>query len=168
MGWDNQLKNELGLGMSYTRVWNIVQDLPGTIQIGVSPHLTGSLGNVYTHAAGGVMFRLGSNLRAGFTPPNIRPGFPGVSYFIPSPRWTWYLFFGHESRLVFRNIFLDGNTFTRSHSVTREILVGDHQFGMALQRGKFRVSLSNMLRTKEFTDQNDLTRYGALNLSFTF
>jgi len=168
MGWDNQLKNELGLLVSYSRIWNIIQPGPGFLEIGISPHLTGTLGNIYTHAAGGVMFRLGNNLRASFTPPNIRPGFPGISYFNPSPRFNWYLFFGHESRIVFRDIFLDGNTFADSHNVEKELLVGDHQFGLALHKNNFRIALSNMLRTKEFASQDTLTQYGALNLSFTF
>ena len=168
MGWDNQLKNELGLLVSYSRIWNIIQPGPGVLEIGISPHLTGTLGNIYTHAAGGVMFRLGNNLRASFTPPNIRPGFPGISYFNPSPRFNWYLFFGHESRIVFRDIFLDGNTFADSHNVEKELLVGDHQFGLALHKNNFRIALSNMLRTKEFASQDTLTQYGALNLSFTF
>jgi len=168
MGWDNQLKDELGLGLTYTRVWSIIQPGPGSLQFGISPHLTAELGNIYAYGAGGVMFRLGSNLSASFSPPNIRPGFPGISYFTRLPGFNWYLFAGHESRLVFRDIFLDGNTFSDSHSVDRELLVGDHQFGFALQKGKMRLALSNMIRTKEFKTQNELTRYGALNLSFTF
>ncbi|MGD8353405.1 MAG: lipid A deacylase LpxR family protein [Pseudomonadota bacterium] len=168
MGWDNQLNNEPGLGISYSRVWNIVQPATPRLQYGISPHLTAELGNIYTYGAGGVMFRLGNNLRASFSPPNIKPGFPGVSYFKSVPGFNWYLFMGHESRVVLRDIFLDGNTFTDSHRVDKERLVGEQQFGLALHTGKIRFAISNMLRTREFSGQDRLTQYGALNLSFTF
>ncbi len=168
MGWDNQLSNEPTLGISYARLWSIIQPGPGSLQFGIIPHLTAQLGNVYTYGAGGVIFRLGNNLRTSFSPPTIRPGFPGVCYFRSSQTFSWYLFGGHESRWVFKDIFLDGNTFKDSHSVKRENLVGDYQFGLSLHKGALRVSLSNVYRTKEFEEQKELTRFGALNLSFSF
>jgi hypothetical protein len=168
MGWDNQLSNEPTLGISYARLWSIIQPGPGSLQFGIIPHLTAQLGNVYTYGAGGVIFRLGNNLRTSFSPPTIRPGFPGVCYFRSSQSFSWYLFGGHESRWVFKDIFLDGNTFKDSHSVKKENLVGDYQFGLSLHKGRLRVSLSNVYRTKEFEEQKELTRFGALNLSFSF
>jgi hypothetical protein len=167
MGWDNQLKNELGLDISYTRLWSIVLQGPWSLQCGISPHLTAELGNIYTHGAGGVMFRLGNNLRASFNAPCIRPGFPGVCYFQSSSQLNWYLFAGHERRVVIRNIFLDGNTFADSHSVDKEQLVGENQVGIALHSGRFSLALSNLMRTREFSGQDDLAEYTSLNLSFT-
>jgi len=39
-----------------------------------------------------------------------------------------YLFAFVDGRAVGRDIFLDGNTFTDSHSVTRKTFVGDLSF----------------------------------------
>ncbi len=115
------------------------------------------VGNVYTYAAGGVMFRVGDNLKRDLSPPNIRPGFPGLAYFRGGDESSWYLFLGFESRLVARDIFLDGNTFKDSHSVEKEKLVGDMQFGLVYQVNRWRFAFSNMLRTKEFATQEDNT-----------
>jgi lipid A 3-O-deacylase len=168
MGWDNQVANELCLDVSYSRIWSTIQPGPGSFQLGITSHVTMELGNVYTYAAGGVMLRFGGNLEACTTPPNIRPGFPGVPYFRSSLELNWYFFAGYESRLVFRDIFLDGNTFSDSHSVDKERLVGNHQFGFSMHKSSWRVALSTMSRTKEFTTQDELTRYGVLNVSFIF
>jgi hypothetical protein len=167
-GWDNQLKNEPALGLSYSRFWRLIQPLSDGLQFGVNPQISAVLGNVYTYGAGGVMFRLGNNLRRDLSPPNIRPGFPGVTYFQPGKQSSWYLYLGFESRLVLRDIFLDGNTFEDSHSVAKESLVGDMQYGLVYLFDDVRISVSNMSRTDEFTTQEKVTRYGALNLSFRY
>jgi len=167
-GWDNQLQDEPALGLSYSRFWRVIQPVSHGLEFGVNPQISAALGNVYTYGAGGVMFRLGNNLRRDLSPPNIRPGFPGVTYFQPNSQSSWYLYLGFESRLVLRDIFLDGNTFTDSHSVEKEKLVGDMQYGFVYLFNDVRIAVSNMTRTDEFTTQEKVTRYGALNLSFQY
>ena len=129
-GWEHQLNNEIALGVSYSRMWRVVQPITDTLQFGVSPHLTATVGNVYTFGAGGVMFRMGTHLDSDIGPPTIKPGFPGGAYFGGEQKTNWYFFAGTESRIVIRNIFLDGNTFSDSHSVDKEYIVGDLQFGV--------------------------------------
>jgi len=167
-GWDNQLEDEPALGFSYTRFWRVVQPLSGDLEFGFNPHLNAVVGNVYTYGAGGVSFRLGDNLRRDLAPPNIRPGFPGMPYFRGAQEASWYLFMGFESRLVARDIFLDGNTFAQSHSVDKEYLVGDMQFGLVSLSGNWRVAFSNMVRTREYASQEENTHYGAVNVSYRY
>ncbi|VAW95938.1 Putative outer membrane protein [hydrothermal vent metagenome] len=164
-GWDNQLKDEPALGLSYTRFWRHIKP-SSMVDYGMTPHVNITLGNVYTYAASGVMFRFGTHLNNDLFPPNIRPGFPGLSFFSPRQQNSWYLFAGIEGRMVARNIFLDGNTFKDSHSVDKKLLVGDFQYGVVFQRGRIRFSISNMIRTKEFKGQKDNTNFGAVNISF--
>jgi hypothetical protein len=165
-GWDNQLRDELALGISYSRVWSIVTPATSHFEFGIMPHVTAVLGNVYVYGAGGVMFRFGTHLRGDMSPPNISPGFPGASVFDVDRKYNWYFFAGHESRMMGHNIFLDGNTNVDSHSVDKERLVGDHQYGFAIQFNRVRIAISNMIRTKEYTTQRDQTKYGAINISF--
>lgn len=165
-GWDQQLHDELALGLSYQRFWRVVQPTPSGLEFGIAPHLGMVIGNVYTYASGGVTFRLGEHLKRDLTPPSIPPGFPGMAYFRPQPAPSWYLFLGFESRLVARDIFLDGNTFRTSHSVDRELLVGDMQYGLVYIFDDIRLSYSHMLRTMEFSTQEVNTHYGAFNISF--
>lgn len=165
-GWDNQLEDEAALGVSYTRFWRLVQPMNGGLETGVNPHMTLTLGNVYTYGAGGVMFRLGERLKSDWSPPTIGPGFPGVSYFRSRGASSWYFYMGFESRLVGRNLFLDGNTFKESHSVDKETLVGDMQFGFVYTLDNWRIAFSNMIRTREYVTQQDNMHYGAVNISY--
>jgi len=87
----------------------------------VLPHFGGALGNVFTYGAAGVTLRIGSGLEDDFGPPRIRPSLPGSAYFLPGKGFNWYLFAGLEGRAVLYNIFLDGNTFTDSHSVDKSL-----------------------------------------------
>lgn len=166
-GWDNQLANEPVIGMSYARFWRHITPISNTLQYGMTPHVSVALGNAYTYVASGVMMRVGSRLSSDLAPPNISPGFPGLSLFKPSQQNSWYLFAGAEGRAVARNIFLDGNTFSDSHSVDKKQLVGDLQFGVVFQTGNMRFSISNMIRTKEYDGQKDKTHFGAINISFS-
>ncbi len=168
LGWEYQLKNEPILGVSYSRMWRIVQPVTESLEFGMTPHFTVTGGNAYTFLAGGVMFRLGTNLKTDIGPPTIRPGFPGGAYFGGKHEMNWYLFAGTESRLVLVNIFLDGNTFEESHSVEKEYIVGDFQFGIVFHFKRARISIANMFRTKEYVGQKAETHYGAINISFRF
>jgi len=164
-GWNNQLKNEIGLGFSYSRFWRVIQPVLDSFNVGIIPQLTAAVGNIYTYAAVGTMFRLGTRLDNDLSPPSIKPGFPGIPLFIVEKQYSWYFFAGAETRIVGRNLFLDGNTFQESHSVEKESVVGDIQFGFVFRVGNLRLSLSNMHRTKEYKTQKDDTHYGAINIS---
>jgi hypothetical protein len=165
-GWDNQLGDELGIVLTYTRRWQYFHKLPGGLEFETAPHLVGALGNIYTYAGSGVMLRLGKGLRNDIGPPNIGPGFPGIPYLRPSREANWYLFAGIEGRAVARNIFLDGNTFRESHSVDKEPLVADLQFGFAFHIDNVRLAISNVWRSREFAGQPEHVRFGAINISF--
>jgi len=165
-GWHNQLEDEFGLLLTYTRRWQYFHDLAGGLEFESAPHIVGALGNVYTYAGSGVMFRLGKGLRNDIAPPNIRPGFPGVPYLRPGTHPDWYFFAGLEGRAVARNIFLDGNTFRDSHSVDKESLVADVQFGFAFHINHIRIAISNVWRSREFEDQDQNAQFGAINVSF--
>ncbi len=167
-GWDNQLKDELALGVSYSRFWRLRYPLKNGFEMGVNPQVTGVVGNVYTYAAFGTMLRFGYNLQRDFTPPTIRPGFLGVIYFKQSTQPSWYAFVGFEGRAVVRDIFLDGNSFKKSHRVEKENFVGDLQYGMVYMFENIRLSYSQMMRTDEFTTQQNRTHYGLFNLSVRY
>ena len=164
-GWENQLGDEPVLNIGFTRKWRQFGRFDGGPQWEISPHAGGALGNAYTYAAGGLMLRLGRDLRRDVGPPNISPGFPGAPYFAPNDGGNWYLFGGVEVRAVARNIFLDGNTFRDSHSVDSKPLVADVQLGAAVQFGKVRLAISHVYRSREFEGQHEPVQYGGINLT---
>jgi lipid A 3-O-deacylase len=146
-GWDNQLHNEPGVVLYYEQALRLGKSRPfNGLKVDAVPHFGGALGNVYTYGAAGFTVRLGSNLDDDFGPPRIRPSLPGSGFFRPQNGLSWYLFAGMEGRAVLRNIFLDGNTFTDSHSVDKKPLVGDLQAGLVFQWSRFRFSYTQIFR----------------------
>jgi hypothetical protein len=168
-GWDTQLGNELGILLTYQRNWRALATttLLG-LEIDLTPHFGGALGNVYTYANGGMTLRFGKNLALDYGPPRIQPSIPGSRFFIPPANFAWYLFGGFEGRAVARNIFLDGNTFEDSRSVDKEPLVGDLQWGLVLTWRDVRLGYTHVVRTREFKTQLEHDTFGAFSISISF
>jgi lipid A 3-O-deacylase len=168
-GWGSQLHNEPGVIVSYEHKWrNMVELSPFGLGMDFTPSVGGSVCNIYTHAAVSAMFRLGYDLPSDYGPPVIRPNLPGSDFFTPRRTFGWYFFGGVEGRAVARNIFLDGNTFRDSPSVGKEWLVGGVQAGVALTAGNMRLAYTHVLRTREFSGQQDNDQFGALTLSIRY
>ena len=164
-GWDNQLRDELVLGFTYIHKWRHLFGLESARQSEIGAHTNFRIGNAYTYVAAGVVARWGTHLKDDVGPPSIKPGFPGLPAFNPRWRNNWYLFAGVEARAVAHNIFLDGNTIVDSHNVDRKPLVGDLQFGVALQFENSRIAFSQMIRSEEFEDQPERAQFGAINFT---
>lgn len=174
-GWRNQLRNEPGFVLEYeqkwrTDSWNL---LPGSnlLQVDLMPSVGVALGNVHTYGSVAATFRIGNRLANDFGPPRIRPSVAGSEYYEPSPdeRLGAYLFFSIGGRAVARNIFLDGNTFRSSHSVEKKNFVGDLQIGAVFSLwGTARVSLTHIIRAREFEEQDAFNQFSAFSLSFHF
>ncbi|WP_051285386.1 lipid A deacylase LpxR family protein [Nisaea denitrificans] len=169
-GWDSQLKNEPALLLTAEHKWaDRLLGAPYGYQIDASPYIGGALGNVFTHVNAGMMVRFGKDLPTGdYGPPRIQPSTPGSGYFAPSEDFGWYLFAGIEGRMVGRNIFLDGNTFQDSPSVDKKLMVGDFTYGIVFNVGRARVSLTQVIRTPEFTNDEDFSSFGSLGVAYSF
>lgn len=168
-GWDHQIGNEPGFNLYYEQVRRLAkQNLISGFEIDLLPHFGGSLGNIFTYGACGITARIGRNLKNDFGPPRIRPSLPGGGFFQLDKKLNWYFFIGAEGRLVFRNIFLDGNTFSDSHSVKKEMLIGDIQAGIALQLYRFRLTYTQIFRGREFDEQVKSDLFGSISLAYQF
>jgi len=168
-GWDHQLKNEPGIVIGYQKVWKKPVDLGGGFGFSSNPHVGVALGNVWTYAAMGLTLRFGQGLKdVNGPPPRISPAFPGSAYFKTTRKVVWYVFAGVEGRAVVRDIFLDGNTFTSSHSVSKKNLVADFHLGLVLIIDGIRISYTHVFRTREFHLQPAYHEYSAVNIAFRF
>jgi lipid A 3-O-deacylase len=177
-GWDNQLHNEPAFLIAFERKWRSpvlrLDGGKGRLELGLDaiPHVGFTGGTVHTYAAAGLTVRFGNHLPDDFGPPRIRPASPGSQSFEPpqSPRpFRWYLFAGFETRLVGRNIFLDGNTFRSSHHVDKNPVVTDLQVGLAtVLFDKVRLTYTYVLRSPEFRGQRGPDQFGAISLSIRF
>jgi lipid A 3-O-deacylase len=169
-GWHTQLKTEPGIIISYQRKWKAKKEFVEIAGLGLdfSPHLGGSLGNIFTHLAMGGIFRAGIDLPQDYGPPLISPSMAGSNFFVPANTFGWYVFAGLEGRAVARNIFLDGNTFRHSRSVNKKYFVADIMGGAVVTFNKFRLAYTHVLRTKEFKGQDGMDNYGAVTLTARF
>ena len=172
MGWDNQLNNEPTLMLVFEQKWRNLFS-PGFfrglgLDVDLSPHGSAALGNVFTYGGVGGTVRLGQGLEKDFGPPRIQPAPPGSGFCAPGEGFAWYLFGGLDGRFMLRNIFLDGNTFTDSHSVEKNYLVGDLVGGAVISGLGMRLGFSYVVRSREFEGQRSPDHFGSLTLSFHF
>ena len=169
-GWDNQIKDEFGVVLSYDRRFRAIATL-GDSSFGadITPSAGVTLGNIQTNARAGAMARIGTNLRSDYGPARIRPALAGAGYFTPIEQLGWYLFAGVEGRYVAHDIFLDGSLLRdNGPSVKSETFVGDFQAGAAVQLGDIQLALTYVERSPEFRKQNGVHRFGAVSISRKF
>ena len=167
-GWHHQLENEPAVLFIAERRWR-----PGALDVGpvavdIIPHIGVGLGNVMTLANAGATVRIGQDLDVDYGPPHVRPTLSGLAALAGGTDFAWYVFAGAEGRYVAHNIFLDGNTFSDSHSVDRIPFVADIQTGAAIVIHDIRFAFTHVFRTREFEGQRRADRYGAVSLSARF
>ena len=162
-GWDNQLRNEPGLVVSFDRRWRA--GLGDHAEL--SPHAGVSLGNVLTEARAGAIFRIGSNLRGDGLPARVSPARPAAGAH-GREGYSWQAYVGGRGRAVAQNIFLDGNSFRDSLSVGKKPVVGEIEVGFALRAKRVSLGYNHVLRTKEYDSEPDAQDFGAVTLSAAF
>lgn len=173
-GWAHQLHDEPGLILTWERRYRV-----GQIQLplaGLRSDLIVrggvSLGNVRTNLATGFAVRLGWRLPSDFGADLIRPAGGSLA---SAHRSSVYFFASTETRLVARDIFLDGNTWRASPSVPKRPVVADLNVGVVLRfpvagprlKG-LQLAYTQNYRTKEFYGQPRRDVFGSIGLSFLF
>lgn len=78
------------------------------------------------------------------------------------------MFAGLEGRAVARNIFLDGNTFTDSHSVDKRVFVGGLQTGIAFTIKAVRLAYTHNFLSKEFKGQEGGDDFESISISWRY
>lgn len=170
-GWDNQLKNEPGIILTWgRRKMNVLTTNIHPLTLTIEPNISVSVGNIYT------LGEIGTTLRimpiTGLwvdTPLLIRPSMPGSSFFYSKNNsFNWYVFSGLQIRGIARNIFLDGNTFTDSASIKKRPIVADVNAGFAFAISNTRLSYTAVYRTREFYKQRYSSVFSNINISYSF
>lgn len=128
-----------------------------------------ALGNVETYANAGLQWRYGrgaENFSRGL-PVSMRAGNPIIVPLPPKGESGAVWFVAADVRAVAWNIFLDGNTRTTSHSVTRRPVVADISAGVAWRWGWADLIYTHTFRTREFEGQTFNHVFGALSIGTT-
>jgi len=176
-GWDNQLKDEPVLNLFLERKWRALSsELGNGFSYDLIPHIGFAAGNVMIAGAFGGQIRCGVNLPNDFGTLLIRPGSDTNApiddkdpRFSPEPKpLSIHLFVGVDAFATARNLLLDGNTFTDSHSVDKNLLVGRFIAGFGILYNRVKFTYSNVWATKEFDTQKDGQQYGSMTISYSY
>jgi lipid A 3-O-deacylase len=183
-GWGNQLRNEPGVVLSYRQTIRVTpKGFPFDARhFDILPTIGAGIGNVFTYASAGVKVRMGFNLPDEFSNA-LTPSRIGIASMTPSPdmfpagerkrsilnrRFDFFLIGGFEQRYVYRNITLDGNTFTTSQSVNKKRFVHDTELGASLRIDKVRFTYRQVSRSAEYDEDNHSHNYGSLLVSYYY
>jgi lipid A 3-O-deacylase len=172
-GWDNQIGGSLAVMASAERrtaIDGLSAELGNEVQLKTAGYWRIAAGNIMTYAAGGIAVVIGKDL------PDVSPPPPGIGNklsqgFGPTTcmvKWLQCSAFGIiETRLMARNVFLDGRLFRDDPKVNRRNLVSDLMVGLRLDfpdtrsasHGPWFVQLKITRRTPEFRSSIHVPRH---------
>jgi hypothetical protein len=132
------------------------------------PHIGGSLGNVATFANAGAMARVGYNIPDDWGIHTIDSLGVATGRRADAKDFGVYAFAAVDGRAVLHNAFLDGNTFVGSHSIDKEIFVGELRTGLVLAFKHFDLATTYTMRTREYRAQPSNDSFGSIGLNFKF
>ncbi len=173
-GWEHQLTNEPALQLSWQRKWRLIRGKQfNTIDYDFISSSGLTLGNVRVAGTAGAEVRLGYNLPLDFGSDLIRAG-AGISTPAIGKKKTGkrsfgsHLFSSAQLEIVGHDIFLDGNTFTGSPHVEKELVVATMSAGFALNFDRYKLTYRHLYRTKQFDNQKQDQIIGSMTLGISF
>lgn len=153
VGWENQLRFEPGLSMGWDYDRRLAEAPFGSHNRVTVTRTTGlTLGNVLTDVHAGLTLDIGFGFRDGAPPSQ-----PRVNFFLSA-----------SERLVLRNLFLDGNTFTTSVSVDRRAAVFAYTGGVAFRLGRWHGGYLVTTSAREYDTQADRHAFSTFTVSYGF
>ena len=155
MGWDNQINNELGLNLGYEYKLRYVPKPLGWLESAFIPFVEADLGNVSTQVSLGLFMRVGYNISKDFGVSGLDNG---IDSSIPvydeqvlglKKDFSFSFNLGMSGSAVARDIFLDGNTFSDSHSLEKNPFVAYLNAGFSMRYKSLSLDLMNTMNTKK-------------------
>ncbi len=174
MGWNNQLKDELGVNLTYAYKWRFTHETEGGFQSSYIPYIEADLGNVSTGAAVGIFARFGWNIAKDFGISTLdNNGESGIPIYdeqkISIKRdWSFSFNFILTGSVVVRDIFLDGNTFKDSHSISKNPLVGYAGAGISTRYKSFVFDFMQTVNTNKFDKEGKRDAVGTVLVTWLF
>lgn len=166
-GWDNQLHNELVFSINAQRSWRFDMTNGDGFGMDFLTFASGSLGTFNSEVAASGMVRLGSGLEETFPAVSILPG-RDINPLAGSEGDHFYMFLGAQARYVFNDIFVDGNTFRDSHSVTLKHEGFIVSTGAVWNWEQWGLLFSVAETSSTFEERDGKGRFGSLSVSYRF
>jgi lipid A 3-O-deacylase len=166
-GWESQPDSRPGFVLLLDRFWKLVKAAPeDAIELEILPHAGVAAGNVFSHASGGVLIRLGSDLGKEALPASIMPGLaPGGAAEAEDGGFRWFFFIDLGGRAVAHNTLVSG---LEGEGPDANWLVGDVTAGLTLSYGGIALTYARTLRTAEAVGQETPDSFGGVTLSLDF
>lgn len=166
-GWQHQINNELVFRVQARRTWRLYESsnfLNGQFDFLVG--IDGGVGNLRSDLATGIGIRFGHQLNNNFSSASVFP-VQKFSGFNASP-YGWHLFFNVSASYVANDIFINGNTFSNSHSV--ELIHPQAAISAGLMANIYDSSVMfTMLQSSdEYLGQTQTSRFGSITITYHF
>jgi len=173
-GWDNQLNNELVLQFNYNKkyyyqfekkVWNL--------QSVILPEYGFDAGNASSRIYAGALFRFGKNIIKNYGCSAIDKSTYGqIPLYNTTPtyksEWNLNVNFGFRANGIARDIFLDGNLNTQSHSVEKKNFTLDVIYGLSLSYKRFLFDWVHTYTTKQYETQSHAHKYTSFQVIYHY
>lgn len=162
-GWDNQLNNELIFNLECRRTFNFAFKLTDWLYFNIQPGVDLQVGTWNNAAEIFTDFRLGNfdnrPINHGITQRKI-----GVKNF------KHWIFVGFAGKNVWHSTQLDGNVFNDNniHHVESEDFVGEFKYGFGVGYKKLDIQIINILKTKEYTIQDESQKFSVIGITWQF
>jgi len=159
MGWKNQIGNELGINLGYNyKLRYVPTPIYGWLESSYVPYFEADLGNVSTRASLGIFMRVGYNIPKDFglstldnaTDSSI-PVYDEQEVCLKKD-FSFSFNLTTSGSVVARDIFLDGNTFSQSHSLEKNPYVAYFGVGLSLRYRAFSLDFMNTMNSKKAKD----------------
>lgn len=159
-GWDNQLENEPTLNIGTRHSWRLGNLPPSNDLIGL---VTAGFGSVRTSASTGIFWRYGAiDVNSVPDASRLTSGLGAKKDSTES-----FLFVGAQAEAVARDLFLDGNLASDSHSIDRPWFLGTASVGGVMRIGDVSLGFTQFLQTPTF-DGEDPTGFGRFHVTWFF
>lgn len=173
-GWNNQLNNELGVNLIYQHKWRFVPEPVFTIESNIVPFVEATLGNVKTQVSTGALMRFGLNPIEDFGSSSIDVGGENgipirTNCLCPQYKpWSFTLNFAFAAKAVAHNIFLDGNSFSESHSVEKENFIAYVSYGFSARYEHFAIDYVLTSYSRQYKTEEKNHEYGSILFSYLY
>jgi len=165
-GWDNQIDNELVFRLQAQRLWRIYDHPLDIGEFDLITGLNGGVGNLRSDIGAGIGLRWGKALAANFSSASAFP-FQKINS-VNASAHGWYFFVNTSAFYVANDIFMNGNTFQESHSVS----LIHQQFGISagimVNLYHWNIVYTLFRKSDEYQGQNEPSRYGSITVSYNF
>jgi len=169
-GWDNQINNEPVFRIEGEHIDRFYTHyFAGDLAFDSSVYSNIGVGNLRSNVGSGLAFRLGNMLDQTYASINPDSGTTMSGVTVSSTdKWYWQVFTTVYASYVFNDITLDGNTFTESYSVD---LINEQAvvtLGTAAVYNSWGVAFTVHCGTDQFEEQQVISKYGSLTLSYRY